>query len=36
LGVKLKPGKKKKSGEEKASYIKQKLAERREKGKAPM
>jgi hypothetical protein len=36
LGVKLKPGKKKKSGEEKASCIKQKLAERREKGKAPM
>jgi hypothetical protein len=36
LGVKLKPGNKKKGGEEKASYIKQKLAERREKGKAPM
>jgi hypothetical protein len=36
MGVKLKPGMKKKSVEEKASFIKQKLAERLEKGKARM
>jgi hypothetical protein len=34
MGVKLKPGMKKKGGEEKASFIKQKLAERRGKGEA--
>jgi hypothetical protein len=36
LGIEIKAGKKKKGREEKASYIKQKLAERREKGKARM
>jgi hypothetical protein len=36
LGIELKAGMKKKGREEKALYIREKLAEMREKGKAPM